>query len=92
MIAYDVAGRYGGDEFCILLPDTELELAVKIANRIREKIENRIIKFDGHAIKMTASFGAVQWNFSDADMAFINRVGSALYQAKGSARNRVERA
>lgn len=89
----DICGRYGGEEFCMLLADTNLQGASIIAERLRQTIELLSIplpKRDNQAaetIHVTASFGVAQWkNGWDTD-ALTHVADQALYQAKASGRN-----
>ncbi len=88
---YDEVGRYGGEEFAILLPGATLESAVIVAERIREKIASTPVEVDGHTIAMTASFGVSCFPAGDIDNLndLLKAADRALYVAKGSGRNRV---
>lgn len=88
---YDEVGRYGGEEFAILLPGATLESAVIVAERIREKIASTPVEVDGHTIVMTASFGVSCFPAGDIDNLndLLKAADRALYAAKGSGRNRV---
>ncbi|MCP5244464.1 MAG: sensor domain-containing diguanylate cyclase [Burkholderiales bacterium] len=91
----DIVGRYGGEEFAILLPDTGHRNAVNIAERIRESIQNHNYKFDKHQLQVTVSIGIADFQkFADenktlAEIAelLIAAADSALYKAKQSGRN-----
>ncbi len=86
----DIVGRIGGEEFAVLLPETKLKASLLIAERLKEKIENMIIKTEGHEIKLTISLGASQSDISDATMdAAMIRADSALYNAKKQGRNKI---
>ncbi len=83
----DIFGRYGGEEFLVILPDTNLKDAMSIAERLREKIFQ--IKWSKN-IKVSASFGVVAHErYSDSN-ELITLVDQALYKAKRKGRNRVE--
>jgi len=86
----DVFGRIGGEEFAILLPETDQQSARLVAERIRQKIERLVIAFEEHAIKITVSIGVATIAITDKsfDQVF-QRADTALYQAKNSGRNRV---
>lgn len=88
---YDEVGRYGGEEFAILLPGLTLETAAIVAERIREKIAGAKINVDGNSIAITASFGVA--SFPAPDITNLNDLlkaaDRALYAAKSSGRNRV---
>lgn len=88
----DIAARFGGEEFLVVLPRTGEELAVRIAERIRRSIEGLAIphRDGGPSRIVTASFGVVVGNVSDRDVpTLIGEADEALYQAKGRGRNRV---
>ena len=82
----DICARWGGEEFMLLLPHTNLENASKLAERIRARIEKKVFK-TGHTV--TGSFGVTQFVDSDNDETFTKRVDRALYMAKEKGRNRV---
>ena len=88
---YDEVGRYGGEEFAILLPNANLEGAAVVAERIREKIAATIVEVDGNAISMTASFGVACYPAPGIDDLndLLKAADKALYEAKESGRNRV---
>ncbi len=82
----DVFARWGGEEFLILLPDTNVLSASVLAEELRLMIENtEIIKGE----KITASFGVTEFRSGDTFEIFINRVDKLMYQAKQSGRNKV---
>ena len=85
----DIVFRYGGEEFAIIFPETHLNLAVKVADRIREQIANSPISVDNGEIKITASMGAsVYMKTSVLDFTeFVDSVDKYLYEAKQSGRN-----
>lgn len=82
----DTLARWGGEEFMILLPVTDLERGKMIAERIRVSIEHKVFP---EVRRVTCSFGVGQYNTNENMESFINRVDSALYEAKHSGRNRV---
>lgn len=86
----DSAGRYGGEELCVLLPETDAGEAAVIAERLREHVEGMRFKApDGTAFGITASFGVAQWDgVVDRDTLFA-QADHALYAAKDAGRNRV---
>ncbi|MES9927917.1 MAG: GGDEF domain-containing protein, partial [Candidatus Thiodiazotropha sp. 6PDIVS] len=86
----DFAGRYGGEEFIIALPETHTDDAVKIAQRLIESIASYdCSKLSGHQI--TASVGVAMWDARQNLSSFIHNADQALYQAKLKGKNRVER-
>ena len=88
----DILARYGGEEFIIILPETKLEEAMLLAQRIRKEIEQRDIDLnDDKIIHITVSIGVSQLdNENDTSIEnTIQRCDNALYDAKNSGRNRV---
>ena len=87
---YDIVGRIGGEEFAMFLPNSHIETATQIAERIREKTANLSTSFQQKSISLTISVGltAIQENEKSID-SIINRADKALYQAKYSGRNTV---
>lgn len=83
----DTFGRIGGEEFMILLPNTELKGAVDIAERIRRTVSEHT--FDPVA-NVTVSMGVVQYRVDESMESFVKRSDIALYQAKELGRNRIE--
>ena len=79
--------RYGGEEFCLLLADTDLADARALAERAREHVTR---PFEGTMKALTASFGVTAWLPEDAVDALFQRADRALYAAKSAGRNRVE--
>ncbi len=88
----DTASRYGGEEFCILLPDTELKDAVKVAENIRSAVEKtRIKRFSDkqEICRMTISVGVTRYIADEAVNTFFERADAALYTSKNEGRNQV---
>jgi diguanylate cyclase (GGDEF)-like protein/PAS domain S-box-containing protein len=86
----DVIGRYGGDEFLVILPETTMEGAKEIAERIRSSVENFKFNADETSINPTVSLGIAEFNPEKEDVSeLIKRADNALYIAKGKGRNRV---
>jgi two-component system, cell cycle response regulator len=89
----DRAGRYGGEEFMLLLPGTVLDAAVTLAERVRKQVEANTFTFDNTSICRTASFGVSAWphpRVQGCD-ALVRAADEALYVAKERGRNRVIR-
>ncbi|MBN2038599.1 MAG: diguanylate cyclase [Spirochaetes bacterium] len=82
----DVFARWGGEEFVILLPNTELKNALKVAEKMRKKIYSHKYKDD---ITISCSFGVTELKDMDSPAGLISRADKALYKAKQSGRNRV---
>ena len=90
---YDTAGRYGGEEFVILLPFTKLDEAELVAERLRKAVEEKKIDIskivpNKNDISVTISLGISQYNNTE-DNTFIQNADKALYKAKESGRNKV---
>jgi diguanylate cyclase (GGDEF)-like protein len=84
---FDYLGRWGGEEFLIILPRTEMYVAFDLAEVLRKKLASTPIKLDSASLQLTASFGVASCWDGDYASAF-KRVDDALYQAKHSGRNR----
>jgi diguanylate cyclase (GGDEF)-like protein len=89
----DVAGRIGGEEFAVWLPEAGLELGTSIAERIRVKLGTTAWNWNGRAWPLSASFGVAACPETSTSVDNLPaQADSALYVAKRSGRNRVERA
>ncbi len=89
----DRVGRYGGEEFMLLLPGTVLDSGVTFAERVRKQVESNTFTFAETSIRRTASFGVSAWphpRISDCD-GLMRAADDALYVAKETGRNRVVR-
>jgi len=86
----DILGRFGGEEFILILPDTTLEQAQAIAERMRQTLETNGLLRDGELIKVTATFALTQVRAEDTDIQeCTKRADEALYEGKRAGRNRV---
>ena len=86
----DICGRYGGEEFALLLPDTDKEGGQILAERLRASIEETVVEHDGKLIRFTISLGVADLQRPAADhQELIERADQALYTSKRSGRNRV---
>ena len=87
----DIIGRYGGEEFAVLMPETPLKTTVPIAERIRQSVENAVVRIEGvEDIKYTLSIGAAAFTKEIKTLsALIEEADKGLYEAKESGRNRV---
>jgi diguanylate cyclase (GGDEF)-like protein len=84
----DLKCRYGGEEFLVLLPETPLSGARRVAETLRSQIEQRPVLWEAHTLTCTASFGITQAVPAEMDIeAMIGRADAALYQAKKDGRN-----
>jgi diguanylate cyclase (GGDEF)-like protein len=88
--SYDVVGRYGGEEFLIIAPGCDLELAQKLAERIRTAISEQPVDLGEESTTITLSLG-VTLGTAESDPEFLVALAdTAMYQAKRNGRNRVE--
>ena len=86
--AVDIAGRFGGDEFSILLPSTSLEDIMVQVERLREVIAEQVVTYSGEDIVFTCSFGIAELNKNMSVMEdLITLADEALYQAKNKGGN-----
>lgn len=85
----DMIGRFGGEEFIIILPNASLDVAETIANRVRTAIEADSLDGFGSWPTVTASLGVANWQPGEAMTALLQRADEALYDAKRGGRNMV---
>jgi diguanylate cyclase (GGDEF)-like protein len=94
--ASDIATRFGGEEFALLLPQTDQDEAFKLAERIRKRIgEQSILLESGQKLQITVSIGVSQLTmpaFEGCSEKLLNDADGALYEAKRLGRNRVRHA
>jgi len=88
---YDTAGRYGGEEFLIVLPATEMDDAARVADRLRRRVEERQFACHGQGFTVTVSIGVTLADVLAGETAdvLISRANKALERAKTDGRNRV---
>lgn len=86
----DLAGRWGGEEFALLLPGTDLQGGHDLAERVRRKLVRRkFIAPDGERIRVTASFGVAAFPEAPTQDQLVAASDGALYEAKRTGKNRV---
>ena len=88
---YDVACRYGGEEFAVIMPNTRLNDARTFCERLRKRIEQTTIRYDSHELNYRVSIGLAQYT-PDIDLSIthlIKRADAGLYAAKDRGRNQV---
>jgi two-component system cell cycle response regulator len=88
----DLACRYGGEEFVVVMPDTPADIAAAVAERLRAAVENMPVKLrdTGIALNITASFGiSCRLETIDTPQQLMKQADLALYEAKRAGRNRV---
>ena len=93
---YDIAGRYGGEEFALLLPNTRMEEAIMVAERLRKAIANKKVDFSkinpdksNNTINITISSGIYEFKKTDNADDLLKKADKALYEAKESGRNKI---
>jgi diguanylate cyclase (GGDEF)-like protein len=89
--SHDLAARMGGEEFCIVMPDSSPRASAVVADRIRAQIEATVVQTANGPIRATVSAGiAVRSAELETLQSLLNRADAALYEAKASGRNRVQ--
>lgn len=83
----DMMFRYGGEEFVIILPETDEPGVLRLAKRIRRRVEKLESRIQNHMIKMTISIGITTLEETDDEKTFVARADAALYKAKRDGRN-----
>ncbi len=89
---FDLPARIGGEEFVVVMPDSRLDVATSVAERLRSKIAETpfVVSRDAGTVAVTVSIGVALTRASgDSAEDLMNRVDEAMYEAKGSGRNRV---
>lgn len=87
--AIDKLGRYGGEEFLIILPETDSEKAALVAERLRAAIDKAAFELDGHRIHVTVSAGVASYENGREEKDLIKEADDNLYRAKNQGKNRV---
>lgn len=86
----DISGRYGGEEFVVLLPDTTTERATIVAERLRLAVERYIVKHEELELRVTISAGIAEFEHHyERPLSWLEAADQALYKAKESGRNKV---
>jgi diguanylate cyclase (GGDEF)-like protein len=86
----DVLGRFGGDEFIVVLPALELEGAIAAAHRLRQSVQFSAIEMLARGVSITISVGVATCRPTDSTVHLMSRADGALYAAKENGRNRIE--
>lgn len=84
----DFVARFGGEEFVLLMPETTVEQAIKVADNLRNSIEQCEFHFKDQRVPVTISCGLAQFSEGDKVETAFNRADKALYYAKHNGRNR----
>lgn len=88
--ATDIAGRYGGEEYAILLVDTPLAQATVLAERLRKSVEALVIPYNGQQLKVTLSLGLAEYHSGMKEhRQWIEAADKGLYQSKANGRNQL---
>lgn len=86
----DSVARMGGDEFCVLLPDTDLAEALAVAERLRAEVEDLVIRYQGETVRTCASLGVASSENGELTwQSLMDRSDAALYRAKREGKNQV---
>jgi diguanylate cyclase (GGDEF)-like protein len=87
---FDILGRYGGEEFAILLPETNLSAGQMVAERLRKEVATAPIDTDREALRITISLGVAKASNETSNLSvLLDHADTAMYAAKQSGRNRV---
>lgn len=87
---HDRVGRYGGEEFALLMPNTGKDTAARVAERVRREVEARGVMADGRRIDVTVSGGVAAYGPDGEDWdTLLSAADTALYAAKDAGRNRI---
>jgi diguanylate cyclase (GGDEF)-like protein len=88
--AHDSVARMGGDEFCVLLPETSLAEAMTVAERLRMEILDMVVRYRGETVRTRASLGVASSDVSGLSwQSLMDLSDAAMYRAKREGRNRV---
>lgn len=88
---YDTVGRFGGDEFVVILPGSDMDHSCDVAQRIWSLVRDEPFQLDGVAVRVTLSLGVSTSEVGDADYTcMLKRAADALYKAKNEGRDRYE--
>lgn len=88
----DTCGRYGGEEFLLLMPDTALDEGIRALQRLQRELTRRFFLHDNQKLLLTFSAGVAELQKDEPTDAAIQRADEAMYRAKRTGKNRVERA
>jgi diguanylate cyclase (GGDEF)-like protein len=83
----DTVARWGGDEFLLLLPETNVEDAMRLAERVRRTVEERRYVYEGEALPLTITLGISVVRRGDTIAGVIKKADMALYEGKRAGRN-----
>jgi diguanylate cyclase (GGDEF)-like protein/PAS domain S-box-containing protein len=87
--AVDVVGRLGGEEFCVLFPETGLEAGKIAAERVVKGLADSVFEYEGLRLRLTVSMGLARFEEGESLDGLLRRSDEALYEAKRTGKNRV---
>ena len=87
--AYDLFGRYGGDEVLVVLADTYLRDAIRVAEHLRESVSGSPLSIDGRLLPVSLSLGVAELRTGETPEQLLERADAALYASKSAGRDRV---
>ena len=87
--AVDVAGRLGGEEFCIIFPEAGLEAGAAAAERVRRGLADAVLEHEDLRLRLTVSIGLAEYSTGESLDGLLKRSDEALYEAKRTGKNRV---
>jgi len=87
--SFDFVGRWGGEEFIVILPNSNEEVLSAVAERCRRLIEESVTKYEGKDIRVTVSMGAVIADPEETPEMCMDRADRLMYQSKANGRNRI---
>lgn len=87
---YDTCGRWGGEEFLVIMPEIAAPAAAQAIERLRNSIRALRVVIGDHVVEVSASFGIAEYRADENLSALINRADAALFAAKRAGRNRYE--
>jgi diguanylate cyclase (GGDEF)-like protein len=85
----DLVARYGGEELVVVLPDTSIQNAMRLADRTRQAVRDLKVPHGGQMVGVTISIGVAQLGRHESVQAWLDRSDKALYQAKAQGRDKV---
>jgi diguanylate cyclase (GGDEF)-like protein len=88
----DIAFRYGGEEFALIMPETGIKGATRLTERLRSEIEKRRVETDSGDLRMTVSIGIAQFRSGMSSEALLGNADEGLYNAKHNGRNQIQSA
>ena len=84
----DMFARIGGEEFVLVMPDTELDTALMLNDKLRKQLEDCNFHYDGHHCPISASVGIAEFREGDEADYVMEKADEALYKSKNNGRNR----